>query len=52
MIPEWKLNMMAVRIFSEYIADADKVIDKAKLIPLLRNRQRDFCSIAIRKNLY
>jgi len=42
MIPEWKLNMMAVRIFSEYIADADKVIDKAKLIPLLSNRQRDF----------
>lgn len=29
MIPEWKLNMMAVRIFSEYIADADKVIDLA-----------------------
>ena len=29
MIPEWKLNMMAVRFFSEYIADADKVIDLA-----------------------
>ena len=29
MIPEWKLNMMAVRVFSEYIADADKVIDLA-----------------------
>lgn len=41
MIPEWKLNMMAVRIFSEYIADADKVIDLASQMLEKLNKKMD-----------